>query len=321
MRLRSVLLALFALPLLATWAPRGLARQEPPPERTLVWAEPVTLAPGQPGRTRAGKLLFLGGWALRSNDARFGGISAIHVEKGEVGAVTDAGSHVRFPLPQRRGPAAADIGGLSGRGDSKRARDAEALAVAGDKAWVVFERSNSVHRFTRPGWRVDAVATPAQMRRWRANSGGEAIVRLRDGRFLIFSEGRGDSGPTEAILFDRDPTAPGAVATRFSYARPEGYRITDAAELPDGRLLLLNRRFALLDGISARLVIADPADIRTGGVLKGEEVARLAPPLTVDNMEGLSIGREGGRTIVWIASDDNFLNLQRNLLLKFALVE
>ena len=44
--------------------------------------------------------------------------------------------------------------------------------------------------------------------------------------------------------------------------------------------------------------------------------------LPVDNMEALSVTREGDRTIVWIASDDNFNPLlQRTLLMKFALAE
>ena len=51
------------------------------------------------------------------------------------------------------------------------------------------------------------------------------------------------------------------------------------------------------------------------------EIARLQPPLTIDNMEGVSVTVENGRTIVWLASDDNFFPLQRTLLLKFALME
>jgi hypothetical protein len=31
------------------------------------------------------------------------------------------------------------------------------------------------------------------------------------------------------------------------------------------------------------------------------------------------VSREGGRTILWLASDDNYNKLQRTLLLKFAL--
>ena len=45
------------------------------------------------------------------------------------------------------------------------------------------------------------------------------------------------------------------------------------------------------------------------------------PPRPVDNMEALAVSREGGRTIVRIASDDNYLALQRTLLLEFELDE
>jgi hypothetical protein len=56
-----------------------------------------------------------------------------------------------------------------------------------------------------------------------------------------------------------------------------------------------------------------------GSVLKGEEIANFAPPVTTDNYEALTVTFEGGRTIVWIASDDNFIDLERTLLMKFAL--
>jgi hypothetical protein len=36
-------------------------------------------------------------------------------------------------------------------------------------------------------------------------------------------------------------------------------------------------------------------------------------------MEGISVTSEGGRTFVWLTSDDNYSPLQRTLLLKFAL--
>ena len=49
-------------------------------------------------------------------------------------------------------------------------------------------------------------------------------------------------------------------------------------------------------------------------------IARLAPPLTVDNMEGIAIRREGGRTFVYLISDDNQSKVQRTLLLKFELL-
>jgi hypothetical protein len=89
--------------------------------------------------------------------------------------------------------------------------------------------------------------------------------------------------------------------------------------LPDGRILLLNRRFALFEGMSAKLGILAPGRFAKDMILRGTEVADLRSPVTVDNMEALSVTQEKGRTIVWIASDDNFNPLQRTLLLKFML--
>jgi hypothetical protein len=67
------------------------------------------------------------------------------------------------------------------------------------------------------------------------------------------------------------------------------------------------------------LTLIDPRRIRTGMTIRGREIARLAPPLTVDNFEGLAITREHGATMLWMVSDDNLLFLQRTLLMKFRL--
>ena len=99
-----------------------------------------------------------------------------------------------------------------------------------------------------------------------------------------------------------------------------GYRVSDATLLPDGRLLIVNRRFEWLEGVSAALTVVDAGALRAGAIIQGREIARLQPPLTVDNMEGVSVTVENGRTIVWLVSDDNFFPLQQTLLLKFALL-
>jgi hypothetical protein len=100
-----------------------------------------------------------------------------------------------------------------------------------------------------------------------------------------------------------------------------GYRVSDATLLPDGRLLILNRRFEWLEGFSLVVTIADARGLRPGDTIESREIARLQPPLTIDNMEGVSVAVENGRTIVWLVSDDNFSPLQQTLLLKFALIE
>ncbi len=145
-------------------------------------------------------------------------------------------------------------------------------------------------------------------------------MRLRDGRFLIFSEGARGGRHSQVLLFDGDPALAGIRATALRYLPPDDSRPTDAALLPDGRLLVLNRRFTILDGLSAALVLVDLPALNESTVLTGEVIADFRSPAIVDNLEALSVTREGSATILWIASDDNFSPLQRTLLLKFALV-
>jgi hypothetical protein len=313
-----ILLAFLFLLMLATFAPLRRQPPEPPPARTDLSFKPVRLLYGDPEQRSAGRLLYLGGWSIRSNDYRFGGISALHVAGNVVTAISDAGALIRFALPGS--PPAARIDPLAdgpGSADVKRDRDAEAMVVEGNKAWIGFERSNAVWRYRLPDWQGEASAAPEAMRRWRSNRGSEAMVRLPGGRFLVFSEG--GEGGSPALLFDGDPALPATRSMPLRYRPPAGYRITDAGLLPDGRLLLLNRRVTLFEGLSAKLVIAEIPKAVAGTIIAGEEIADLRAPLTIDNMEALSVGREGGRTIVWLASDDNFNPLQRTLLMKFVL--
>jgi len=304
-----------ALLLLATITPPG---PPPPPAGrgagTLV-ASPVAFDGSGPA------LRFLTGWSLASDDPRFGGISGMHVENGAVIAISDVGILLRFPVPGARAlPVRFDpLAEGPGPRTRKSNRDSEALLIRDGRLWAAFERHNMIWRYDLSSLRAESAARPEAMRRWRGNRGSEALVRLADGRFLAFAEGRDDGGTfSAAVLFAGDPAVPGTPAARLRYRRPAGFRATDAALLPDGRILILNRRFRLLEGWSARLVVAK---IGEGEVIEGREIAALGAPLAVDNMEALSVTLEAGRTIVWIASDDNFSPLQRTLLLKFALVE
>lgn len=288
-------------------------------------SETVALDPGDPGRRRVGDLAFLAGWSLASDDRRFGGISSMQVADGGVTALSDAGILLRFALPAGAAAARVRLDPLPlgpGPATRKSNRDTEAMLIRGESIWVGFEKHNMVWRYRRSDLRFMAAAQPPAMRRWRANSGPEAIARLADGRFLVFAEGRRD-GPalSDLLLFDGDPAVAGTRTTLLRYRRPPGFRVTDAALLPDGRLFLLNRRVTWLGGLSAILTVADLGNLAPGATIEGREVAALRPPLTVDNMEALSVTVENGRTIVWIASDDNFNPLQRTLLLKFLLVE
>ena len=93
--------ALLCLVLLATFAPLSLYHEDPPPAHTILVFQSVPLDRDQPGRRTIGRLHWLAGWEIESNDPRFGGLSAMHVGPEGVTAVSDAGSLIRFSLPGR----------------------------------------------------------------------------------------------------------------------------------------------------------------------------------------------------------------------------
>lgn len=317
----ALLAALVAL------APLPLAFARPEPGIT---ATAVPLDPRDPGRVTLGPLRYAGGWVLHGRTRGFGGISSMTIEDGRFMLLSDTGTVTRFrfagtgaqpevcsfPLPD--GPAGAGL--------RKANRDSESSTydpVSGH-VWAGFETRNEIWRYTRGFAAADGRVAPRAMAGWDANEGAEAMVRLRDGRFIVLgeTETRADHSHL-GLLFAGDPVE-GAASAEFGFTAPAGFRPTDIAELPDGRLLVLMRRFSasagilsLTPGFSAALVTIDPRAIRPGATVPSMPVAELSPPLTVDNMEALAIERRGGRTIVWIASDDNFFAAQRTLLLAF----
>lgn len=322
-RLMRAGLAVLAFLALATPIRPGARPGPGQPGIARLFAEPVLLNSTVPGDRRLGPLRYVGGWVLTSDDRRFGSISAMHVEGNQVIAAGDRGTLLRFAVPDGSAGRVAILPLTHGPGTLTRAvdRDTESMVVEGDRLWLGYENSNQIWRYRLPGMSPAANASPPHLSRWPANRGAEAMVRLRDGRFLVIGEDEGEDGTSPAVLFGGDPAMRGTAASPLRVRPPKGYRITDAALLPNGRLLLLSRAFTLWDGWSAKLLTADPPR-RPGEVIQGEviqtlEVATLAAPLTVDNMEALSVTAENGRTIVWIASDDNLNPVQSTLLMKF----
>lgn len=283
----------------------------------------VPLDASDPANRRVGALTYLGGVSLSSRDEAFGGFSSLSVAGDHFTLLSDGGNVVRFRMDAdyRIGePWFGDLPAGPALGWEKRERDSESMAVdpASGQVWVGFERYNQIWRYA-PGLAAPAAgAAPPAMARWEKNGGPESMVRLHDGRFLVIAEtDRRDRPTRDLLLFAGDPvTQPDRVLLAF-YRPPEGFDPSDATELPDGRVLVLNRRIALPFRWSAVMTLIDPRGVKPGQVVAGREVARFAAPLTVDNYEGLAVTREGAATILWMVSDDNQSFLQRTLLMKF----
>lgn len=160
-----------------------------------------------------------------------------------------------------------------------------------------------------------------EMQGWPSNKGAESIIRLSDGRFVAIAESLEDDDTHQALLFSGDPVESGTNITPFRYHPPAGYRVTDGVQLPDGRLLILNRSVGLPNGFAAKIAVVDPSAIGNGEQVTGKIIATLAAPLLIDNMEGIAVTKYGSDSIIWLISDDNFSIFQRTLLMKFRLSE
>lgn len=286
----------------------------------------VPLDPTDPGNIRVGRLRYLGGVELERPDPVFGGFSAMKLDGDRFTLLSDGGGIVRFRLdPQGRisEQSIAELPAGPATGWEKRDRDSEALTVdpATGDVLVGFERVNEIWRYDAAFSRAIRHSAPRAMKRWDENGGPEAMVRLADGRTIVFSEStraKHDVGRL-ALSFSGDPTRLPQRYFRFTYMPPDEYDPSDAAVLPDGRILVLNRLFSLPFNFSAKLTIVDPRAIRPGATVKGQEIATIAAPLTRDNFEGLVVAREGSSTIIWLVSDDNQFLPERTLLMKFRL--
>lgn len=314
----AVMLVLLGVP---GWT--GIERLPLFPRDMAVSARRYVPASGWP--RRIGQLVPIGGLRLSGDDPAFGGFSALSIRDGAATLLNDGGNYVRIRIDH--GAITTRASGFlpsgPGTGWQKETRDSESLAVdpATGRLWVGFERANAIWRYAPSFARAEAGRAPAAMRNWRSNGGAESMVRLADGRFVVIAEQPRPWGSRvrEGLIFPGDPAVKGTMPERFRYRPPPGFSPTDAAQLPDGDLVVLNRSFHYPLRFSAKLVRVRYADLRAGGVARGREIATLAPPLVTENCEGLAITREGGRTMLWIVTDNDAAWYRPTLLLKFAL--
>lgn len=303
-------------------------------------ATPVPLDASDPSRSAVGPLRYLGGLWLRSRDPRFGGLSDLRVspDGARLFAISDCGQGFTAALSYDRAgrllgladarlvPLTSATGGPLGLGDG----DAESLVV-GDGLEVGFEgRARVLAYAVEPAFAGPArrLPIPAGVRQCGSNGGIEARADTGDGRRLLVCEGRRGASSTVPAWVGR-----GEAWTQRDYALAfeggwagEPFRPTGAALLPDGDLLVLERRFP---PIGARLARVPRASLDGTGPLASREIARLEAPLTLDNFEGVEARLDAsGRTLVYLLSDDNNCAknpgsrgpaLQRTLLLMFAL--
>jgi len=299
---------------LAATAPPALAQNA---------AQPFAL-PDIPGPLRP-----LGGLVIDAKALGGGGFSGAHLAPDlTLTLISDRGHWAEARLllegltpiglqPLRHGPLRDEAGRPLPRGFNA---DAEALARLPDGTWLVaFERRHRIRAYRRLDGPGAYVAPPPGLDNAPANGGLESLAVLPDGRLFAIAETFAPQDRPE--LRHAWLGVPGRWVPLYWQPAP-GFQPTDAAILPDGSALVLERRFSLLGGFAARLVRAAPDALRSareGIVLSGETILTLDDaPLPAENWEGIAVTRFGDQTLVALISDDNESILQRSLLLLFA---
>lgn len=287
-------------------------------------ASPRQLSSEDPDRTRLGESEVLGIVELRWGERWFGGWSGMVIDGDRLTAVNDAGHWLRLRLTfdaEGRPVAVSDaeltsLGGLDG---SKKDGDAEELVATPDGLVVSFERRHRLLLYPDGlSGKPRALAAPQGFASLHKNGGAEAVTRLKDGRLLIIAE-----ESAKGVDDDRSPAwigNPGAWE-RLSYRRHGAFNPSGATTLPNGDVLVVERRFTLIGGMATRLVRLTADALRPGAVLEGHELALLEPPLLVDNYESVAVRPRAsdGRLVAYLLSDDNFKAFQATLLMAILL--
>jgi hypothetical protein len=317
----------------------SLQSNEPPGGLDLD-VRPVPFNPEEPWQTTVGPLRFRGGLWLRSSDPRFGGLSDLRVDEGgrRLLAVSDCGRGLvarlaydaRGDLAGLSSPELIDLQGPDGRPLHHREIDAEGLAVEDQGLVVAFEgeiprlwRYSLAPPFTG---RPRPVPAPTFGDSCSRNEGPELLASLDHGRLVVACEGDGLGASSTRLWVGHGDHWSGHAYPLVREGWGGAFRPTAATRHPDGGVLILERRYPPL-GI--RLVYLSEADLEGSAALKPRVIARLQPPLTVDNFEGLEARLGAGGTILlYLLSDDNGCakrpgvfppRWQRTLLLLFEL--
>ena len=337
--MRALLRPLVLLCLLATACTGGA----PPP--AVAQDQPLTIKSSslpfkidEPAAKAIGPLRWRGGIEMTAKDRHFGGWSDLHVSPDgrSLTSISDEGAWLTATIEldeqgNLKGLGNARLGqllGLDGKFiQTKPEADSEAMAQLADGSWLVaFERNHRIWHYPTLTSIPVPVAGPADIGRQPENGGIEAMTVLADGRVITISEEYSERpGWNVGWIGQPQPgSKPGERYqwSKFSYATIADFHPTAIVRLPDGSFATLERAFDMVRGVRIRVMRFPAEKLVAGGSVKAEELARLASPYAVDNLEGLSatVGARG-ETLLWLISDDNFNPLQRNMLLQFELTK
>ncbi len=315
----------------ASVSPPPAGAQEQPVE---IKSSALTLKIDEPAATRVGRLIWRGGIEMRASSRNFGGWSDLHVSPDgrTLTSISDEGAWLtatvdydaKRNLAGLSGARMGQLRGLDGKPiDTKAEADAEALARLPDGSWLVaLERRHRLWRYSSLTATPLPVEGPREIALQPKNGGIEALTATADGTIIAISEEYSQKPGTMTGWIGK-PAAGGRYTwSSFAYATVPDFQPTSIALLPDGSFATIERAFDMVRGVRCRVMRFDASQLQPGATVQTVELARLASPYAVDNLEGLAATRgAAGETLLWLISDDNFNPLQRNILMLFELAQ
>ncbi|HOV04170.1 MAG TPA: esterase-like activity of phytase family protein [Kaistiaceae bacterium] len=311
------------------------ARAEAPKPVTVACYEIPSFRIGRAGETEFGPFRWLGGIEIEADTRDFGGFSALAFAGDRLVSVSDNALWLTAKLdadadgrprclaePQLGAMVGTEGEGLFGKDDSDTESMALGVLDGTPVAYIGFEGHARILAYpldaaSGPG-RPQAVAVPFDRHDLRFSKGLEALALAPQGHPLagsliaIAERTLDDKGDFRAWIIGGP--RPGA----FTIERRDDFDVTDAAFLPDGDLLVLERRFRPSDGVAMRIGRVRPDQLVAGARVVAEMLIDADMRYQIDNMEGLAVSEgPAGETIVTLVSDDNHSIFQRNLLLRF----
>jgi hypothetical protein len=283
-----------------------------------------------------GKLEFIGGIEMSSSNALLGAISSIRFrpDRKSFLAIMDTGHWVEGEIRRDQEGKLSGTSDLTvtsmidanGRSEQVKERmDCEGVALRNGEVLASYEGLHRVDVYPDPGFAqsgpVATLPLLIPVTSLRGNRGLETIaVSPKDsplaGGVTVVSELSFDAnGNLLAAVLD------GPRKGIFGVVRKGAFAVTDGAFLPNGDLLILERRFSFAEGIGMQIRRIKGDDIKPGAVVDGDILLNADMGYQIDNMEGLDVIVEPGDTRLILVSDDNHSILERNLMLEFRLTE
>jgi len=289
-------------------------------------AKPIMhFKPDEPNQILFGRLQFMGGLELSSDNDDFGGLSGLRMTDSRLYAVTDQGmlftgrlQRISSRLADITEPLLTPILGRNGKAiRGKRNADAEALELSGNQAFIGFERNDRILAFERKADALRQIPSPLSRGlnefAFPNNKGPEAVAAINEDKLLTIAEYAVTvSGNHSAFIVSNGPIQ------RLEITNI-GYSITDADILGED-LFVLERFYTPFTGSAMRIRRFDINRVQPGAILDGEVLLEADNSHEIDNMEGLAAMKQPDGTVrLTLVSDNNFSDRQRTLLLEFEL--